>query len=109
MLAQGQPPRTSTYPDAATGGGAPRICVGPGLRDRPHPCSALVFINWWLSQDGQEAFMSAGGANDHSRRTDVAGPAELAPAPEDVWGDSQPTQKIQDRAVDLAEELLSGG
>jgi hypothetical protein len=60
-----------------------------------------------LSTEGQEAFISAGGTDDHSRRTDVASKDEFVLAPDDVWSDAQPTQYIQDRALALAEEHLT--
>lgn len=73
---------------------------------RPHSNAGIVFVNWILSQQGQEAFMKGGTGNDHSRRTDVAGPAEIAPRPGDVWEDTETTEYIQNKATELANEHL---
>jgi len=37
----------------------------------PHPNAAKVFINWYLSREGQMAVQSAGGGTANSRRTDI--------------------------------------
>ena len=45
----------------------------------PHPNAAKVFINWWLSKDGQDAW--AKNTQQNSRRTDVTvgNPAQVVP------------------------------
>ncbi len=37
----------------------------------PHPNAAKVFINWYLSREGQTAVQSAGGGTANSRRIDI--------------------------------------
>ncbi len=37
----------------------------------PHPNAAKVFINWFLSREGQIALQSVGGGSSNSRRTDI--------------------------------------
>ena len=44
----------------------------------PHPNAAKVFINWYLSREGQTAVQSAGGGTANSRRIDI--PKDMVPA-----------------------------
>ncbi len=37
----------------------------------PHPNAAKVFINWFLSREGQIALQSVGGGAANSRRIDI--------------------------------------
>jgi len=41
------------------------------LNRAPHPNAAKVFINWYLSREGQMAVQSAGGGTANSRRRDI--------------------------------------
>jgi iron(III) transport system substrate-binding protein len=50
-----------------------------GLLNRaPHPNAAKVFINWYLSREGQLALQSAEGGFSNSRRMDI--PRDMIPA-----------------------------
>ncbi len=52
---------------------APRISVGGGsiwtMKNAPHPNARTIFINWWLSREGQIVMQKADG--DDSLRVDI--------------------------------------
>jgi len=54
--------------------GAGLIVSGGGisvLNKAPHPNAAKVFVNWFLSREGQMAMQSVGGGSANSRRVDI--------------------------------------
>ncbi|HEY7862885.1 MAG TPA: hypothetical protein VIE39_04460, partial [Thermoanaerobaculia bacterium] len=42
------------------------------LKNPPHPNAAKVFINWYLSREGQLAVQSLEGGFSNSRRMDIS-------------------------------------
>ena len=62
-------------------GGSTRLGAGNGnvvlINRAPNPNAAKVFINWFLSRQGQEVFVKS--TDDNSRRLDVPGSPATAP------------------------------
>jgi iron(III) transport system substrate-binding protein len=87
-----------------------RIEVGFGaaflFKNAPHPNASKVYLNWLLSQEGQQAWTVTERA---SRRLDVNNPAERAPKQNRTY---QPTvnhetnYRSQERAQQIAAEYL---
>src|SRR5262249_12909703 len=64
----------------------------------PHPNAATVFINWFLSKEGQEAWTTHIQAG--SRRLDVSQPDPLlVPVPGRKYFRSGPESSVQDGAA----------
>lgn len=87
-----------------------------GLMNRaPHPNAAKVFINWWLSREGQmtlQRVMSEPGNPKNSRRTDVPKdhipPAERRRDGMKYFDIDDPETKDINPAIKLIDEVLSG-
>jgi iron(III) transport system substrate-binding protein len=97
-------------PDTPAGGGS-RLSPGFGcvtLIDRtPHPNAGKVFVNWVLSQEGQESFVKETGVN--SRRLDVSLGREIARPRTDVTYytlSREDRLDYNDRAIAIAKEIL---
>ena len=89
-----------------------RITSGFGnvllMNKAAHPNAAKVYINWLLSQEGQQAWVDATAKN--SRRLDVAGPPETAPDPKTKYElnevEGSPLQDLNQRAIAIAKEII---
>ncbi|HEX9878852.1 MAG TPA: extracellular solute-binding protein, partial [Candidatus Binatia bacterium] len=83
------------------------------INNRPHPYAARVFLNWWLSRDGQIAFMNA-GKEDDSMRIDI--PKDVLEERlrrksnvEYIFSEADPEiQKLFSEAFDYASTVLKG-
>jgi iron(III) transport system substrate-binding protein len=85
------------------------------FRDAPNPQAAELFVNWFLSQDGQEAYVEAfgqAGAPANSRRLDVTVGDETTAVPWDgldedqlfAWTTSSGKTEVQE-AIALCREV----
>jgi iron(III) transport system substrate-binding protein len=94
--------------------GAPEVMIvasGSGclalINQAPHPNAARLFIDWFMSKEGQEHWIAA---ESNSRRTDVpiVAPDEF-PDPKllsQMQRNDEAWEPVRERAVQLARELL---
>jgi iron(III) transport system substrate-binding protein len=97
-------PITEKSPEAwqlNSGFGVVRLISNP-----PHPSAAKVFLNWLLSRDGQEAWVTK--AQRASRRTDVPRIEGLSPAADiDYFAtDLEEHLPLREQGQQLAKEIL---
>lgn len=85
------------------GGGGGSVML---VNQAPHPNAARLYVNWVLSQEGQNTWVQATGYN--SRRLDVEGPPDSRPHPgiRYVRPDKEEAVPFYWRAVDIAKEIL---
>lgn len=76
------------------------------INKAPHPNAAKVFINWLLSQAGQQAYSDS--MNLNSRRLDVKGPPDTAPKPNIKYRDNSKEENgpIKAKAIEIAKEVI---
>jgi iron(III) transport system substrate-binding protein len=92
--------------------GEPGMRLSPVVGDAmlvnraPHPNAARLYLNWLLSKEGQAVWVREIGQN--SRRLDVPGPAETAPAPGRIYRsvNSEEHGHYIERAIELGKDLL---
>lgn len=70
----------------------------------PHPNAARVYINWFLSKEGQTAYVEATEGN--SRRLDVKGPEETKPVLGLVNSAKEEFNVNVEKATGLAKEVI---